>query len=90
MKETLSLTDEQTEKVKAILQKNRGTMTGLKDIKPEERRAKMREVFKAEMEEIAAILTPEQREKWKEDKKKRRSEGGANPARRRAAGQGKV
>ena len=81
MKEKLGLSDEQTEKIKAIFHKNREKMTGLKDLKSEERRAKMREAFKSEMEEVAAILTPEQKAKWKEEMGKHRSEGGGKPGR---------
>ena len=74
MKETLGLTDEQTAKIKAIMEKNRGKFAGLKDLKPEERRAKAREIVKNEMEEIAPILTPEQKAKWKEQVQKRRNQ----------------
>ncbi|MEA3207561.1 MAG: motif family protein [Chthoniobacter sp.] len=77
MKEKLGLSDEQAEKVKAVLEKNREKFAGLKDLKPEERRAKMGEAMAAEREEIGAILTPEQKEKMKEEVAKRREEGGA-------------
>jgi Spy/CpxP family protein refolding chaperone len=82
MKDKLGLTDEQTGKIKAIFEKNRGQFAGLKELKPEDRRAKFREVFKSELEEIAAILTPEQKQKWKEEMQKRRGSraGGARTA----------
>jgi Spy/CpxP family protein refolding chaperone len=76
MKETLGLTDEQAAKIKAIFETSRGKFAGLKGLKPEERRAKMREVIKGEMEEIAALLTPDQKEKWKAEMEKRRAEHG--------------
>ena len=76
MKDTLGLTDEQTEKIKAIFQKNHDKLSGMKDLKPEERRTKARDFMKSEMADVAAILTPEQKEKWKEEMKKHRSEGG--------------
>ncbi|SRR5260221_11861174 len=74
MKETLGLTDEQTAKIKAIMEKNRGKLAGIKDLKPEERRAKAREAIKSEMEEIAPILTAEQKATWKEEMQKRRGQ----------------
>ena len=90
MKEKLSLTDEQAEKIKAIFHKNREKLTGVKDLKPEERRAKMREAFKSEMEEVAAVLTPAQKEKWKEEMKKHRSEGSRKAGRRAGAAAAKA
>jgi hypothetical protein len=45
--------------MKAIREKGRDNAT-------EEDKTKMREFFKTQMEEIGAVLTPEQKEKWKE------------------------
>ena len=69
MSEKLGLTEEQKEKLKAIFEKNQPkikevcTDTALSD---EDKRAKMMELRKAEMEEIRTLLTPEQQEKMKE------------------------
>ncbi len=78
MKEKLGLTDEQEGKVKAIFEKNRGKRAELKGLSKEDRRSKMRETLKSEMEEVGAILTPEQKEKWKTEMKNRRG-GAAKP-----------
>lgn len=78
MKEKLGLSDEQTGKIKEVLEKNRAEYGKLRDAQgtPEEKREKFMAVRKTEMEEIGAILTPEQKEKWQEEMKKRREEGG--------------
>jgi periplasmic protein CpxP/Spy len=77
MKETLTLTDEQTEKVKAALAKNQEKQKALrdnKDLSQEDRRAKMREIYQGMEEDLKPILTPEQMTKWKEEREKRRAE----------------
>lgn len=69
LKEKLGLSDEQTEKVKAIFEKHRGEFAKLREdqsMKPEEKRPKMQELRKAEMEEVKGVLTPEQQEKLKD------------------------
>ncbi len=70
MTEKLGLTEEQQGKVKAIQEKNAPAMKELmakgRDNLTEEDKTKMREAMKAQMEEIAAVLTPEQKEKMKE------------------------
>ncbi|HEX8310484.1 MAG TPA: Spy/CpxP family protein refolding chaperone [Chthoniobacteraceae bacterium] len=75
MKEHLKLTDEQAEKVKAIMEKGREEGRALREDKSssdEDRRAKMKEFRKSQMEQIDAVLTPEQREKAKEMRKDQR------------------
>ena len=80
MTETLGLTQEQQEKVKAIQAKNAPAMKELfakgRENLSDEDKTKMRELMKTQMEEIAAILTPEQKEKQKAEMEKRRGEGG--------------
>jgi Spy/CpxP family protein refolding chaperone len=69
LKEKLGLTDEQSAKVKDIFEKHRGEFAKLRedtDLKPEDKRAKMLELRKAEMAEVREVLTPEQKEKMKE------------------------
>lgn len=70
MTEKLGLSEEQQGKVKAIQEKNAPKMKELmgkgRDNLTEEDKTKMREAMKAQMEEIAAVLTPEQKEKMKE------------------------
>lgn len=77
MKEQLSLTPEQVEKIKPILEKDREKLTALRSdeaLTQEQKRAKMQEIIKASAEEIKPILTPEQVEKWKAQMEKRRAE----------------
>jgi Spy/CpxP family protein refolding chaperone len=69
MTEKLALNEEQQGKVKAILEKNLAKVVELaedKSLANEDRRAKITDVRKAEMQEISGLLTPEQREKLKE------------------------
>jgi Spy/CpxP family protein refolding chaperone len=80
MKENLKLTDEQAEKVKAILTKNQEKQKALREDKAlsqDDRRAKMREIYSGMEEELKPILTPEQQTKWKEEREKRRAERAA-------------
>jgi Spy/CpxP family protein refolding chaperone len=76
MTEKLGLNDEQQGKIKAIYEKN---APKLKEIQAkgrqnlsEDDRTKLRELMKTQNEEVAAVLTPEQKEKMKE----LRTEGG--------------
>jgi len=74
MKENLNLTDEQTEKVKAIFEKNREKYKEVREntgLSQEDRRAKMTELRTAETEEMKTILTPEQQEKAKKMREER-------------------
>jgi Spy/CpxP family protein refolding chaperone len=76
MTEKLGLNQEQQDKIKAIMEESRGKFEGMKDLTPDERREKMREVMKADREKIGEVLTPEQKEKWKAAMEERRKEGG--------------
>jgi Spy/CpxP family protein refolding chaperone len=76
LKESLKLTDEQAEKIKAVLAKNQEKMKALREdtsLSQEDRRAKMRENAEAVDAEIKPILTPEQQAKYKEEQEKRRA-----------------
>ena len=80
MTESLGLSQEQQDKVKAIQEKNAPAMKELmakgRENLTEEDKTKMKELMKTQTEEISAILTPEQKEKFKADMEKRRGEGG--------------
>jgi Spy/CpxP family protein refolding chaperone len=76
MTESLGLTQEQQDKLKAIFVKGEAEIKALREKGrqnlTDEERGKMREFFKSQMEEIGAIFTPEQKAKWKEAMEKRR------------------
>ena len=76
MTEKLGLNEEQQGKIKAIYEKNEPKLKELqakgRQNLTEEDRTKLRELMKAQSEEVAAVLTPEQKEKMKE----LRTEGG--------------
>lgn len=79
MTETLGLTQEQQDKIKAILEKNAAAMKeltakGYQNLTDEDK-TKMREMMKAQTEAIDAVLTPEQKEKQKAEMAKRRGAG---------------
>lgn len=77
MKETLKLSDEQAEKVKAVFAKNQEKLKALREdqsLSQEDRRTKMRDIFQGIEEELKPILTPEQMTKWKEEREKRRGQ----------------
>lgn len=70
MTEKLGLTPEQQEKVKAVNEKYAPQLKeiiskGRENITDEDR-AKMKEIMKSQSDEIAAILTEEQKQKWQE------------------------
>ncbi len=72
--EKLSLTDEQKDKLKDIFAKNMDKLKAIREdsaLSAEDKRAKLMEIRKGEMEELRAILTPEQQEKMKEMRAKR-------------------
>ena len=79
MTETLGLSQEQQDKLKAIFAKGADEMKALRekgrDKLTDEDKAKMKEHFTKQMEEINAVLTPEQKEKQKAEFEKRRGEG---------------
>lgn len=70
MKEKLALTDEQMEKLKPILAEEAPKMKALREDKNSTEQDK-RKVFRESMEKIAAELTPEQREKMRDQMKNR-------------------
>src|SRR3954468_9474405 len=65
MTESLSLTQEQQDKIKAIFEKNKGKIEEARKAPEGERRAKVQEAMKAQNEEVAAVLTQEQKDKQK-------------------------
>ena len=76
MTEKLALNEEQQGKIKAIFEKNAAQIKELRakgrQNLTDEDRTKLREITKAQNQEVAAVLTPEQKEKYKE----LRAEGG--------------
>jgi Spy/CpxP family protein refolding chaperone len=75
LNEQLTLTQEQQDKIKKIWEDGRTQFEGLRDLPQEERREKMREAMKAQNDKVVEVLTPEQKEKYKE-MMARRGEGG--------------
>lgn len=73
--ESLTLTPEQSAKIKPIMERDREKMRELredKSLSQEDRRAKLGELARTRTEEIRAVLTPEQQEKYKALMEKRR------------------
>ncbi len=69
MSERLNLTDEQKEKIRPILQDQANQLKALREdtsLSPAQRREKRRKIGQATRKQIAQILTPEQKEKWRE------------------------
>lgn len=69
LSEKLSLTDEQKGKIKDIFAKTQEKVKAIRDdtaVADADKRPKIQELRKAEGEEIRALLTPEQQEKFKE------------------------
>ncbi|MEJ5253672.1 MAG: hypothetical protein HPY54_00745 [Chthonomonadetes bacterium] len=63
----LNLTDEQKAKIKNIWQNAREQAQKIRSdtsLKPEEKRARLRELRRSTRQEIGSVLTPEQRTKW--------------------------
>ena len=88
MTEKLALTQEQQDKIKAVWAKNADEMKALRekgrDNLTEEDRKKMGESFRKQNEEVQAVLTPEQKEKYAKEfpqgRRGGRGEGGGRPA----------
>ena len=81
MKETLSLTDDQVTKIKAIFAADADKMKALRDdssLSQDDRRSKFQELRKGQQEQINAVLTPDQQTKWKEEMEKRRAARSGN------------
>ena len=67
----LDLTREQKGKVKEIMQANKAAKEAIENntqLSDQDKKKQMREVQKEQMQKIQAILTPEQREKFKTSK----------------------
>jgi len=62
----LELTGDQIEKVKALAEANRDAFTGTRDLTREERTAKFAELQKSQQSKLDEILTPGQRDRFKE------------------------
>lgn len=82
----LSLTPDQTTKVKDILTAGRAEMKVMRDdttMSPSDRREKMMKMMKNENEQIKAILTSDQKVKFeeveKQQREQRRENGGGPP-----------
>ena len=75
MTETLGLTQEQQDKIKAIWEKSAPAMKELRDKGfqnlTDEDKTKMRDLMKADMEAVNAVLTQEQKDKMKAEMEKR-------------------
>jgi Spy/CpxP family protein refolding chaperone len=86
MTEQLGLSQDQQDKIKAIFEKNAPALKEIfskgRENLTEEDKTKMRDLLKAQAEDISAVLTPEQKEKWKVEMEKRRGggPGGDKPA----------
>lgn len=77
MKETLGLTPEQVEKLKPIFARDADKLKAIREdaaLTAEEKREKARAIYEGSVEEIKAVLTPDQAEKWKAAMEKRRAE----------------
>ena len=62
---SLGLNQEQQDKVKKIMDESRPELEKVRSLPQDERRAKFREITQAQNDKIAAVLTPEQKEKFK-------------------------
>jgi periplasmic protein CpxP/Spy len=84
MTEKLALTEEQQTKIKAVWAKGAEDMKALRekgrDNLTEEDRKKMGESFRKQNEEVQAILTPEQKEKYAKEFPQGGRRGGGRPA----------
>jgi len=77
MTETLGLTQDQQDKIKAIFEKNKSKADEIRSLPEDQRRDKFREFMKSQQEDIAAVLTQEQKDKMRAEAEKRRAERGA-------------
>jgi Spy/CpxP family protein refolding chaperone len=84
MTEELGLTQDQQDKIKAIMEKNAPQIKDLmakgRQNLTDEDKTKFRDLLKAQTEDIAAVLTPEQKEKFKASMERRRGAGGPGGA----------
>ncbi len=83
MTENLNLSDEQREKIRPILLDQAQQIRALRkdtSLSPEDRRAKARALHQETRQKIDQILTPEQKEKQRENRQKARGRrGGPSP-----------
>ena len=77
MTETLGLTQDQQDKIKAIFEKDKAKFEEARKAPEDQRGEKVRELMKTQREEIGAVLTQEQKDKMKAEGEKRRAERGA-------------
>jgi periplasmic protein CpxP/Spy len=83
LKTELNLTDDQTAKVKTIFEDQRAKMQALRgdeSLSREDRRAKMMDLMKASRDQIRALLTPEQQQKFDAMPRPGRGPRGEGPA----------
>jgi Spy/CpxP family protein refolding chaperone len=62
---SLGLTQEQQDKVKKVLDESKPDFEKIRALPQEERRPKFRELMQKQNDQIAEVLTPEQKEKFK-------------------------
>ena len=82
MKDQLGLSDDQTAKVKAIMDESRGKMEGVRadtSLAPEDRRAKMGAINQDETSRIRALLTADQQTKYDAMLARMRNRGPGGP-----------
>ncbi len=81
MSKMLSLTDDQKAKIKPILDNSQQEMKQLRSdtsIQPQDRRAKAEQIHKQTMDEVRAVLTPDQQKKLDEMQQKRMARRGGH------------
>ena len=80
----LTLTDEQTPKVKAVLEEQIKVRQAARDLPPEERRAKAKALREETTKKMKEILTPEQFKKYEEGRPgQRRTPGEAGASKKK-------
>jgi Spy/CpxP family protein refolding chaperone len=81
LKEQLNLTDAQTGKISPILKDTLGKLRALREEgEASGRREKVREILETARDQVAAELTPDQKQKFREWATQNRPPGGARPA----------
>jgi len=91
MKTDLALTDDQAQKISAIMDQQRTAMEAVRadqSMDREQRTAKITEMRQAFANQIDPLLTPEQKTKWEELRKKREAEMGERRSKRSEQGRG--
>ena len=72
---SLGLTQEQQDQIKKIFEESKPDFEKIRALPQEERRPKFRELTQAQNDKIAAVLTPEQKEKFKTAMANRAAQG---------------